>query len=56
VPIYPMYPCYSCNSCFIPRKIYCQKFVAYLHILSNYDDKRILIKELRKLISEKGGR
>jgi len=56
MPIYPLYPCFSCEYCFISKKVFCKKFVAYLHDLDNFSDKRILVKELRQLISEKGGR
>jgi len=57
MPMYPIHPCCYCeDSCSTAQKVKCDKFLAYIQKLNSMKEQRVLIKELRYLITEKGGK
>lgn len=57
MPFYPIHPCCYCTSqpCSMTKKVECADFLAYIQKLNNMNAQRVLIKELRYLIANKGG-
>ena len=59
MPIYPIHPCCYCrigNQCSNSAKVSCNKFLGYIEKLSRFQSHTILIKELKDLITTKGGK
>jgi len=62
MPIYPIYPCCYCpvadpdDPCSNSKKVACDRFLEYLQRLSRFKQHTILIKELKELITKKGGK
>jgi len=62
MPFYPIHPCCYCDKreaglvCSIAQKIECNKFLAYLQQLHKIKAQTVLIKELKYLLSTKGGK
>lgn len=57
MPMYPIHPCCYCeSSCRMTQKVECNRFLAYIQKLNSMKEQRVLIKELRYLITEKGGK
>jgi len=53
MPMYPIHPCCYCgNSCGMMQKVNCNKFLTYIQKLNNMKEQRVLIKELKYLITE----
>ena len=61
MPFYPIHPCCYCAeredglACSMAQKVECNKFLVYIQKLNNMNAQQVLIKELRYLISNKGG-
>ena len=59
MPIYPIHPCCYCHvgyPCSNSAKVSCKKFLDYIEKLSSFKSHNILIKELKSLITIKGGK
>lgn len=61
MPIYPIYPCCYCPNkkdpvCPSSEKVACNRFLKYIERLNNMSAYGILIKELKDLITIKGGK
>ncbi|PIS29892.1 hypothetical protein COT42_04105 [Candidatus Saganbacteria bacterium CG08_land_8_20_14_0_20_45_16] len=62
MPQYPVHPCCYCpvleagSACANNKKVECIKFLAYLQRLSSMKAQKIIIQELRYLVSNKGGK
>jgi len=62
MPMYPIHPCCYCSvtesgkSCRMTQKVNCNNFLAYIQTLNNMKAQRVLIQELKYLISNKGGK
>jgi hypothetical protein len=62
MPFYPIHPCCYCDKreaglvCSIAQKVECNKFLAYLQQLHKIKAQTVLIKELKYLLSKKGGK
>ena len=60
--VYPLHPCCYCDKreaglvCCMTRKVECNRFLAYIQKLNNMNAQQVLIKELRYLITDKGGK
>ena len=57
MPIYPVHPCCYCRSdCQTPKKVRCAKFLTYIQKLCSMSEKRVLIQELKYLITNQAPR
>lgn len=62
MPFYPIHPCCYCQKaeagrpCRMTEKVECQQFLAYIQKLNSMNAQQVLIKELRYLITDKGGK
>ena len=62
MPIYPIYPCCYCpvgdpdNPCSNAEKVKCERFLEYIQKLNRFKSHRNLFKELKDLITIKGGK
>ena len=61
MPFYPIHPCCYCQKteagqpCKMTEKVECADFLAYIQKLNSMNAQQVLIKELKYLISNKGG-
>jgi hypothetical protein len=62
MPIYPIYPCCYCpvvdpeDPCSNTKKVSCDRFLSYIEKLNRFKSHSVLIKELKDLITTKGGK
>jgi len=61
MPFYPIHSCCYCSKreagvvCSMHQKVECSNFLAYIQKLHSMKAHQVLIRELRYLISNKGG-